>query len=147
MAVEEANTRGVLDVTGGNPLFVREVARAIAEGTWRPDQPPRTVLDVVSARLDRVSAGCRKLVQAAAMVGRDFSVALVAAALDEPAALCLPLIDEAIKYGLLERASEHGGYRVHPRADPGRGGGVARHCRPGGTAPPRRRGDPGTVRR
>jgi hypothetical protein len=52
-------------------LFVREVARAMAEGTWRPDQPPRTVLEVVSARLDRVSAGCRKLLQTAAIVGRD----------------------------------------------------------------------------
>ena len=111
MAVEEADARTVLDVTGGNPLFVREVARAMAEGTWRPDRPPRTVLEVVSARLDRVSAGCRKLVQTAAIVGRDFSVALVAAALDEPAAGCLPLIDEAIAYGLLDRVSDHGGYR------------------------------------
>ena len=111
MAVEEADARAVLDVTGGNPLFVREVARAMAEGTWRPDRPPRTVLDVVGARLDSVSAGCRKLVQAAAIVGRDFSVALVAAALDEPAARCLPLIDEAMGYGLLDRVGDHGGYR------------------------------------
>ena len=111
MAVEEADAWAVLDVTGGNPLFVREVARAMAEGTWRADRPPRTVLDVVSARLDGVSAGCRKLVQTAAIVGRDFSVGLVAAALDEPAARCLPLIDEAIGYGLLERVGDHGGYR------------------------------------
>jgi hypothetical protein len=50
-----ANARTVLDVTGGNPLFVREIARAIADGTWRPDRPPRTVLEVVGARLDRVA--------------------------------------------------------------------------------------------
>ena len=111
MAVEEADARAVLDVTGGNPLFVREVARAMAEGTWRPDRPPRTVLDVVGARLDSVSAGCRKLVQTAAIVGRDFSVALVAAALDEPIERCLPLIDEAMGYGLLDRVGDHGGYR------------------------------------
>jgi DNA-binding CsgD family transcriptional regulator/tetratricopeptide (TPR) repeat protein len=111
MAVEEANAQGVLDVTGGNPLFVREVARAMAEGTWHPDQPPRTVLEVVSARLDRVSAGCRKMLQTAGIVGRDFSVELVAAALSEPIERCLPLIDEAIAYGLLERVGDHGGYR------------------------------------
>jgi predicted ATPase len=111
MAVEEADARTVLDVTGGNPLFVREVTRAMAEGTWRPDRPPRTVLEVVSARLDRVSAGCRRLVQTAAIVGRDVSVALVAAALDEPTARCLPLIDDAIAYGLLDRVGDHGGYR------------------------------------
>lgn len=39
------DARVVLDVTDGNPLFVREVARAMADGTWRPDRPPSTVLD------------------------------------------------------------------------------------------------------
>jgi hypothetical protein len=95
-------------------LFVREVARAMADGTWRRDRPPRTVLDVVRARLDRVSAGCRRLVQAAAIVGRDFSLGLVAATLDEPVAQCLALIDEAIVYGLLDRFGDVGDYRfVH----------------------------------
>jgi DNA-binding CsgD family transcriptional regulator/tetratricopeptide (TPR) repeat protein len=109
-----ADARAVLDVTGGNPLFVREVARAMADGTWRPDRPPRTVLDVVGARLDRVSAGCRRFVQAAAVVGRDFSLALVAATLDEPVERCLPLIDEAIAYSLLDRVGDVGDYRfVH----------------------------------
>src|SRR4051812_28895516 len=42
-----ANAAAVLDLTGGNPLFVREVARAMADGTWRPDRPPRSVLDLV----------------------------------------------------------------------------------------------------
>ncbi|CAN5178430.1 AAA family ATPase [soil metagenome] len=109
-----ADARAVLDVTGGNPLFVREVARAIADGTWRPSRPPGTVLDVVTARLGRVSAGCRRLVQAAAIVGRDFSLALVAATLDEPVSECLPLIDEAIGYGLVDRIGDLGEYRfVH----------------------------------
>ncbi|MDP8938033.1 MAG: AAA family ATPase [Actinomycetota bacterium] len=110
----ETDARAVLDVTGGNPLFVREVARAMADGTWRPDRPPRSVLDVVGARLDRVSVDCRRLVQAAAVVGRDFSVALVAAALDEHVARCLPLLDEAVGYGLVDRVGDAGDYRfVH----------------------------------
>ncbi|MDQ4103292.1 MAG: AAA family ATPase, partial [Actinomycetota bacterium] len=109
-----ADARAVLEVTGGNPLFVREIARAMADGTWRPDRPPRTVLDVVSARLDRASVGCRRLVQAAAIVGRDFSLVLVAATLDEPVAHCLPLIDEAIACGLLDRVGDTGDHRfVH----------------------------------
>jgi len=107
----EQDARAVLDVTGGNPLFVREVARAMTDGTWRPHQPPRTVLDVVTARLGRVSADCRQLVQAAAIVGRDFSLALVAASLDKPVPICLPLIDEAIAYGLLDRIGEGGEFR------------------------------------
>ena len=109
-----ADARAVLDVTGGNPLFVREVARTIADGSWRPDRPPRSVLEIVRARLDRVSADCRRLVQAAAIVGRDFSLLLVAATLDEPIELCLPLVDEAMAYGLLDRVGEIGDYRfVH----------------------------------
>jgi DNA-binding CsgD family transcriptional regulator len=110
----EADARAVLSLTGGNPLFVREVARAMADGTWRAERPPRTVLEIVRTRLDRVSAGCRRLVQAAATVGRDFPVALVAATLNEPVAACLPLIDEAIGYGLLDRVGDVGDYRfVH----------------------------------
>ncbi|MGQ0616257.1 MAG: ATP-binding protein [Acidimicrobiia bacterium] len=104
----------VLDVTGGNPLFVREIARAVRDGTWRPDRPPGSVLDVVGARLERVSAGCRRLVQAAAIVGRDFPVALVAAALGEPVTSDLPFVDEAIAAGLVDRVGDVGDYRfVH----------------------------------
>ncbi|MGH9279250.1 MAG: ATP-binding protein, partial [Acidimicrobiales bacterium] len=109
-----AQAAAVLEVTGGNPLFVREVARAMADGTWRPDRPPATVLDLVGARLDRVSSGCRRLVQMAAIVGRDFSIPLVAVALDEAVDDCLPLIDEAIAYGLVDPAGSAGEYRfVH----------------------------------
>ncbi|HEX7276922.1 MAG TPA: AAA family ATPase [Acidimicrobiales bacterium] len=109
-----ADARAVLDVTGGNPLFVREVARAIADGTWRPDRPPGTVLDLVGARLGRVSDGCRRLVQTAAVIGRDFSLRVVAAALAEPVEHCLPLVDEAIGYGFVDQVGNVGDYRfVH----------------------------------
>ncbi|MBA2633569.1 MAG: AAA family ATPase, partial [Chloroflexi bacterium] len=110
----DQDARAVLDVTGGNPLFVREVARAITDGTWRPQQPPRSVLDVVTARLNRVSEDCRRLVQAAAIVGRDFSLSLVAATLNQPVTQCLPLIDQAIAYGLVDDLGETGEFRfVH----------------------------------
>jgi hypothetical protein len=104
----------------GNPLFVRE---GPGDGRRHVGSGPAagTVLDVVRALLDSVSAGCRNFVQTAAIVGRDFSVALVATALDEPAAWCLPLTDEAIAYGLLDRVGDHGGYRF--AALTGRGGG------------------------
>ncbi len=109
-----ADASAVLDLTGGNPLFVREIARAMADGTWRPDRPPSTVLDLVKARLDRVTPQCRRLVQAAAIVGRDFSLGLVARALDEPVGQCLAVIDEAIAYGLVDRVGAIGDYRfVH----------------------------------
>lgn len=108
------DARAILDLTGGNPLFVREVARAMADGTWNPDRPPRSVLDVVRVRLDCVSLECRRLVQAAAVVGRDFSLPLVARVLAEPVEKYLPVIDEAIAYGLVDRVDHVGDYRfVH----------------------------------
>ena len=111
---EERHAQAVLDVTGGNPLFVREVARTMADGTWRADRPPRTVLDVVGARIARISAECRRFVQAAAVVGRDFPLAVVAAALDEPIERILPAVDEAIARGLIDRVGAGGSYRfVH----------------------------------
>ena len=99
---DPAQAQRVLDVTGGNPLFVREVARAIADGMWRPDRPPATVREVVAARLERVSEPCRTLVRAAAVVGRDFPLGLVAATLEVPVVQCLPAVDEAVAWGLVE---------------------------------------------
>jgi DNA-binding NarL/FixJ family response regulator len=93
----------VFQVTGGNPLFVTEVGRAIADGSWQPDRPPRTVLDIVAGRLDRVSGDCRRMVQAAAMVGRDFQLTTVAAVLGFTVEHCLPLIDEAVAFGFLDQ--------------------------------------------
>ncbi|TDD29841.1 LuxR family transcriptional regulator [Kribbella turkmenica] len=100
-------TATVHDVTGGNPLFVRELTRAIADGSWRPDQPPpRSVRDIVRGRLDRASDGCRRLVQAAAIVGRDFRLRTVAATLDRSVEDCLPLVDEAADLGFVERVED-----------------------------------------
>ncbi|MBL7620038.1 LuxR family transcriptional regulator [Frankia sp. AgB1.8] len=99
----DETARVVLGVTAGNPLFVREIGRAVADGTWRPDRPPRSVLDVVAARLERVGPGCRQLVQAAAIVGRRFGIGLVAAVLAEPVDECLTLADEGVGHGLLDR--------------------------------------------
>jgi DNA-binding CsgD family transcriptional regulator len=114
MNVDDSAADGVLQVTAGNPLFVREVASAMADGTWRPERPPRSVLDVVGARLSRLSAGSRRLLQAAAIVGRDFPLQLVAATLDTPMPPCLPLVDEAIGYGLVDRVGDTDDYRfVH----------------------------------
>jgi DNA-binding CsgD family transcriptional regulator len=106
--------RSVLELTGGNPLFVREVARVLAEGGWQPDRPPRSVLDIVMARLDRASESCRVLVQCAAVAGRYVDLGVVAEALGVPVADCLPDFDEAVALGLLEPTGDAWRYRfVH----------------------------------
>ena len=74
----------VAELTGGNALFVTEIARALRDGTWQPDQPPRSVRDIVTARLDALPAPARQLVKAAALIGRDFDVDLAAIASGAP---------------------------------------------------------------
>ncbi|WP_433161852.1 ATP-binding protein [Kribbella sp. CA-247076] len=100
-------TATVHEITGGNPLFVRELTRAITDGSWDPGRPPpRSVRDIVRGRLDRASDDCRRLVQAAAIVGRDFRLRTVAATLQRPVDDCLPLVDEATDLGFLERVDD-----------------------------------------
>ena len=99
-----AHAADVLRVTGGNPLFVREVARAIEDGTWRPDRPPRTVLEAVGARLARLRPEARDLLRAAAVLGRDVSVPVVAGASGLPTTACGALLDELSDHGLVDPA-------------------------------------------
>ena len=53
VGVAEDRAREVADVTGGNPFFVRELARALADGTWtrgRHRRPFATLSSLASAR-------------------------------------------------------------------------------------------------
>jgi DNA-binding CsgD family transcriptional regulator len=104
--VSDERVREVADVTGGNPFFVRELARALADGTWTRGTPPNTVRDLVVARLGAVTSGCRTFLEAAAIVGRRFSLPVVAAALGTSGADLLDAADEAMGYGLIDRADD-----------------------------------------
>ena len=67
--------------TEGNPLFIVEAVRA-GFGTRAPGPVALTptVHAVISARLDRLTAGARRLAEVAATIGREFTVPVLAAA-------------------------------------------------------------------
>ncbi len=85
--------------TAGNPFFIEEVVRALAEsgnlegkrGEYRLVRPvddaavPPTVNTILAARIDRLSEREKGLLQSAAVIGREFSGPILtrAAALDE----------------------------------------------------------------
>jgi hypothetical protein len=78
--------------TEGNPLFVSEVVRLLAqegglEGAHeRTDlRLPEAVRDVIERRLDRLGEECRHVLRTAALFGREFAPRELAAALAEPA--------------------------------------------------------------
>jgi hypothetical protein len=76
-------------------------------GPGRPFTPvTASVRDSVAQRLGAVSAGCVRTLCAAAIVGRDFSVTLLAAVVGAPALEILDAVDEALAAGFIE---PHGG--------------------------------------
>jgi class 3 adenylate cyclase len=62
----------------GNPFFVEELARTIRDhvADEAGDTVPETVQQVLAARIDRLSADQKAAIQAAAVLGREFSLDL-----------------------------------------------------------------------
>ena len=96
----------VLARTEGNPFFIEESVRTLVEtgvlsgtrGAYRLEQDaraievPATVEAVLAARIDRLPASEKRLLQCAAVVGKDVPMALLRAAAD--------LSDEALRRDL-----------------------------------------------
>jgi ABC-type transport system substrate-binding protein/class 3 adenylate cyclase len=106
--------RRVLDAADGNPFFLEELVRSLAdvgalvrtEGGWRFDhavevEVPPTVEKAILARLDRLSAPARDLVTAASALGRTFALPLLEGVLGEVRADSL---HELQRLGLLRQS-------------------------------------------
>jgi transcriptional regulator with AAA-type ATPase domain/tetratricopeptide (TPR) repeat protein len=66
----------------GNPFFLEELLRTVWDGRAEPPgEVPTTVQDVLTARLMRLEPQDRRVLTAAAVVGREFAVPLVEALL------------------------------------------------------------------
>jgi tetratricopeptide (TPR) repeat protein len=106
--------------TEGNPFFVEEVFQYLAEegklfdaqGRWRPDlrigelEVPRSVRLVIGQRLERVCEDCRRILTAAAVVGRGFSFELLQALGDVSADALLDAVDEAERAHLITSTAD-----------------------------------------
>ena len=78
--VEVHRAAEVHDRTGGNPFFVREVVRLLAEDA-ASDDIPVSVRDVIGSRVAQLPASARRAVEAAAVLGREFGEAALSALL------------------------------------------------------------------
>jgi tetratricopeptide (TPR) repeat protein len=68
--VAEATVKRIVEAAGGNPFCLEELIRAESEG--KGTEAPGSVLAVVSARIDRLDAGARRVLRAASVFGQRF---------------------------------------------------------------------------
>lgn len=101
------------DRTGGNPFFVRQLARLLDE-TVDPDHlveaassVPTGVRHVILRRLQLLPDTARQVLETAAVVGRDFDVRVVAQAAGVGVDVVLDQVDAAAAHGLVVDAHGH----------------------------------------
>ncbi|MGH3918621.1 MAG: ATP-binding protein [Pseudonocardiaceae bacterium] len=114
--VAPAQVERVHAVTGGNPFFVGEMGWALAHaGAAASAVPvPPSVRQTINERLERLAPKSVRLLRAASIVGREFSVEVVARMVGEPVLGCLGQLDEAAAAGLVESTATPGEHRfVH----------------------------------
>ena len=61
----------IVEQSAGNPLFLEELIRAVAEG--KGDEMPETVLAMLQSRLLRLEPSARRLLRAASIFGQTFA--------------------------------------------------------------------------
>ncbi|MDH4067998.1 MAG: protein kinase, partial [Dehalococcoidia bacterium] len=109
--------------TEGNPLFVQEVVRYLAqegliarkEGRWRPtgETPlemsiPEGLRDVIGRRLSLLSPECNQLLSMASIIGREFALETVKAVTGINEDVFANALKEAVQLSVLEERSQRG---------------------------------------
>jgi len=107
--------QAIYSETEGNPFFVEEVFKHLAEegelfdpqGRWRSDlqinelDVPEGVRLVIGRRLERLSEQCRRVLTSAAVIGRGFSFELLGSLREMEAEALLDAVDEAERAHLI----------------------------------------------
>ena len=99
--------------TEGNPLYVREVMRLLAEeGLLAPERLtalrewnfrlPNGIREVIGRRLDRLSGHCNQVLTVASAIGREFSGGLLAQVVEQPQDQLMDALEEALRARIIE---------------------------------------------
>ncbi len=100
-------------VTGGNPFFVTEAARALRRAGERRGLVTAGTRNAISARLGKLPEEAVRGLRGAAVLGREFVVSVLALMTGTPELECLRWLGVADRAGIVEPA-EPGAYRfVH----------------------------------
>ncbi len=114
----------ITEETAGNPFFALEVIRHLREsgalahleaGRWRLTSRlaelglPRSVIEVIGRRIERLGSATRDALGAAAVIGRDFDLELLGTVLEVPHSELLDLLDGAVKGSIVEESKQRPG--------------------------------------
>ncbi|MGH7356788.1 MAG: AAA family ATPase [Candidatus Rokuibacteriota bacterium] len=97
----------ILAKADGNPLFLEELARAVLDGPAGAAAPavPDSLRGVLTARMDRLPEATKRLLQTAAVLGRDVPARLLEAVSEDGASVTARLADLARLDYMHERGS------------------------------------------
>src|SRR5262249_11859774 len=102
----------IAEIAEGNPLYAEQLLADVTEGGTLESVPPP--LDILlHSRVDRRSAGGRRLLQRAAVIGREFSLGAIAALTTQRSATELEGELAELTRRELVRGSAAGGFRFH----------------------------------
>jgi len=93
---DEGTAARVHERTGGNPLFVTELARLVGERSVAEVAVPAAIRDVVRERLNRLPPRATAELELAAVIGERFPLRIVLAASARSPDSCLDALDAAI---------------------------------------------------
>lgn len=105
-------TEHAFSLTGGNPLFIRNLAADASEG-GPATALPRNLRDLIRGRVNRFSPTAQRVLHACAMLGRYASAHRVARVLEMPTAELLTSVEELESIGLLGLGNEPGSLALH----------------------------------
>lgn len=104
-------------VTGGNPLFMEETLKSLAEAestdgrdafstlTLTGIEVPQRVNAVIAQRLLRLTDSARQLLTVASVVGAEFQLGLLEALIDQPTDQVISSLEEAEAAGLIREVT------------------------------------------
>ncbi len=105
--------RSIYTRTAGNPFFVRELSRLLADAGGLTDDAaaqtgvPATVRDVVLDRMSGLDEATRDLLQIAALIGRDVELGLLVRVAGLDAESCLERLEVVTALGMIEFTLEN----------------------------------------
>ena len=93
--------------TAGNPFFIEEMLRSLAEAPDESPGVPEGVKDLVSRRLARLGPDTVETLTAAAVLGSDFGLVTLEAMVERPGEELLGPLEEALRASLVREDAEH----------------------------------------